>query len=726
MSVLYPGLALAALASVAVPILIHLLLRRRKRVIQWAAMDLLARAMRRDRRRQRLERWLLLAARCLLLALAGVAIAQPFMASSAGGPRMSRTLWLVIDDGVASAERFPDGGTALSRSRDEAQRAIAALAPGDRVGVITAAEPVRRAIDPPTADLQSVLSFLDGLTPAFTGSDLPQALREAARSTDGRDEGRMEILLLSAFRRGSLDLGTPPPVLEGALPRGARLLALQPPGQASENAWIAEIEALRRGDEALSQQERPIRLAIERSGTGLARSQRRVTAVGVGTSAVDAPLERGERRAGVDLRLRQDSMTPEEGELISIQLDPDAQPRDDERFLVLPVEQAPRVMVVDRRTFSGRGDLERLSAGAWMARAIEPGRGGRVQVDEIDPGSLDRTLLARSEVVFLARPDLLMPEGWSLLREFVDRGGALVVTPTTDDVGQRWVEAFRGSLAPSWRLDADIEMLTDPAASPWRLAPQQPPSATLRMLGSEVSLLASAVTAERRMRVEVPATEAEVVLRFEDGAPMLVAGDGPGGRGWIALLTVAPELSWSDLVVRPLMVPLMQELVRQGRSLARREEAAFVGTRVAAPPGSATLALRRGPSELSERPRVGAAAQTGSIPIAGDGRTRDAVVIPGLYEAFDSAGRRIGAVAVNVDPRRADIEPNPSAGVDSWLQASGSWMAVDDSNDEAQSAGSREPAPWSLVLLIAAAVIAVGEMVLGRILSRSVLQEVPS
>ena len=51
-----PGLALAAGAAVAVPVAIHLLLRRRRLPVEWAAMELLREAIRRVERRRRLER----------------------------------------------------------------------------------------------------------------------------------------------------------------------------------------------------------------------------------------------------------------------------------------------------------------------------------------------------------------------------------------------------------------------------------------------------------------------------------------------------------------------------------------------------------------------------------------------------------------------------------------------------------------------------------------------
>jgi hypothetical protein len=60
--------------------------------------------------------------------------------------------------------------------------------------------------------------------------------------------------------------------------------------------------------------------------------------------------------------------------------------------------------------------------------------------------------------------------------------------------------------------------------------------------------------------------------------------------GLVALLTVAPDLTWTDLPAKPLMVPLVQELVRQGigRSMASRITAA--GQAPLLPPGTRDLA----------------------------------------------------------------------------------------------------------------------------------------
>src|SRR3978361_2390360 len=72
-----PTFAIAGLLLAGLPILIHILNRRRYRTVEWAARDFLLRAMRKNRKRLRFEQWLLLATRCLVLALLGFALARP-------------------------------------------------------------------------------------------------------------------------------------------------------------------------------------------------------------------------------------------------------------------------------------------------------------------------------------------------------------------------------------------------------------------------------------------------------------------------------------------------------------------------------------------------------------------------------------------------------------------------------------------------------------------------
>ncbi|MGI9241930.1 MAG: BatA domain-containing protein, partial [Verrucomicrobiales bacterium] len=88
---------LAGLAAVAVPIAIHLWSQRRRQRVAWAAVRFLKRSVDVRKRKVEFEDALLMATRCLLVALVALAVARPFI------PDSSRVPWaLVLPMGIAA------------------------------------------------------------------------------------------------------------------------------------------------------------------------------------------------------------------------------------------------------------------------------------------------------------------------------------------------------------------------------------------------------------------------------------------------------------------------------------------------------------------------------------------------------------------------------------------------------------------------------------------------
>ena len=67
----------------AAPIIIHLLTRRRFKLVEWAPMEYLKLTLRTNRRRLQLEQWILLAIRTLVILLLIFAVARPFLSGNA-------------------------------------------------------------------------------------------------------------------------------------------------------------------------------------------------------------------------------------------------------------------------------------------------------------------------------------------------------------------------------------------------------------------------------------------------------------------------------------------------------------------------------------------------------------------------------------------------------------------------------------------------------------------
>src|ERR671916_2149899 len=77
------------LGAASLPIIIHLLNKRKHREMPWAAMRFLLAAIRKNSRRIRIEQWLLLAVRTLIIILVVTAMAKPYLESLGALPIMA-------------------------------------------------------------------------------------------------------------------------------------------------------------------------------------------------------------------------------------------------------------------------------------------------------------------------------------------------------------------------------------------------------------------------------------------------------------------------------------------------------------------------------------------------------------------------------------------------------------------------------------------------------------
>ena len=116
-TLLNPLLIWGALLGV-IPIIIHLLNRRRFRRVEWAPMRYLKLTIQRNRRRVQIEQWLLLLLRVALLVLLFVLLARPLVRPTGlerwlgAGGRVSHVL--LIDDSLSMGYTEAGGTPGLS------------------------------------------------------------------------------------------------------------------------------------------------------------------------------------------------------------------------------------------------------------------------------------------------------------------------------------------------------------------------------------------------------------------------------------------------------------------------------------------------------------------------------------------------------------------------------------------------------------------------------------
>ena len=106
-----PGFLAVAGALVSAPIIIHLINRMRFKRLRWAAMEFLLKAQKRNRRRLIIEQLLLLALRCLLVALVGLLVLR-FVGFSFADIGSKQALHIVLlDDTLSMNDEWKENDT---------------------------------------------------------------------------------------------------------------------------------------------------------------------------------------------------------------------------------------------------------------------------------------------------------------------------------------------------------------------------------------------------------------------------------------------------------------------------------------------------------------------------------------------------------------------------------------------------------------------------------------
>jgi hypothetical protein len=181
-------------AAVSIPVIIHLLNRRRYKIVTWAAMRFLLNAQKQNTKRLRIEQLVLLATRMLLIALIVLAMASvmPWMEEMVwarvwpegwGFTRLSggRThKILVLDNSMSMGLKDEAGVSCFERARDLAIRIVNGSPRGDGFSVLVMKESPYWLITEPSQDPAKVVRELKALRGADGNSSVPQTINAVA------------------------------------------------------------------------------------------------------------------------------------------------------------------------------------------------------------------------------------------------------------------------------------------------------------------------------------------------------------------------------------------------------------------------------------------------------------------------------------------------------------------------------------------------------------------
>ncbi|MCE5302634.1 MAG: BatA domain-containing protein [Planctomycetaceae bacterium] len=529
---------LAGTALVALPILLHLIMRRRPTLLEFPAMRFLQKRADANKRRLRIRHWLLLALRAAVIALLALALARPSIRwSGASGSQEAPVAAVLLFDAAPHMEYRHQNQTRLDAARQLGLWLLGQLPEQSEVGVLDTRLGSAPAFQ---ADRGAARQRVERLETVGNSQPMPVAIEQAVKLLRQSRWERKELYVFTDLSRGAWP--------ESAAERLHRQLA----AAGDLGLYVIDVGVARPTDCGLG----VVRLSGEvLSNAGSLALQSDVSCVGAAsTRAVDLYVLDADRKPQ---KRSQQSCDAAPGELRPVEfriggLKPgvhqgfvrlvgqDGLAADDLRYFTVVVRPAWPVLIVAPSPAAGYGLF--LSEALAPAAFRKQGQ-ARFRCDTCDLEHLDQQDLSPYAAVWLLDPTPMKPEVWKKLTDYAADGHGVGVAlgrnaspiDTFNDAAAQEILAGR-LLRQSRRPDGDVH-----------LAPrdeQHPALSAFRSRAGETPWMDFPVF--RYWEIERPPAGTSVVIPLSNGAPAVLERAVGRGRALTWTTPMSDPLSRRD------------------------------------------------------------------------------------------------------------------------------------------------------------------------------------
>lgn len=550
---LQPAFLLGAFAT-AVPVLIHLIYRRRALVHHFPAVRFLLLADKRTARKFRLHQWLLLLLRMLAILLLAFVLARPFLTGDdvqAAASLPPQTTVILVDNSLSMQYRDQDTSR-LQRAQSLAQRMVQELRPQDSAAVLPLLSPpeATTAAAVLSNDAAMLQAELEAILPSHATVDLQDAFERAFTLLRQGTTSRRRLVVLSDLTVHGwedFDLSQFSVLPEQVM---LRFIRLGPP-QRDANVLVERISIAE--PPFIEQIPLEVTAFVRNRSTEAVQNLRIDMLVGqqkVGQQLIDLQPD---EQVAVPFRITTPAAGLHWGE---IRLEDDRYTEDDRFYFALRTVAPARILIVDGDPGTSLFQSEIF----YLVSALQPHGSLGHPVFHPKPVTwegLGQERLADYQVIVLCNVEALASQIRQRLHQFVVTGGGLVFFAGHQVDAARYNAMFYRS---------DTLLLPAPLGQP--INPTQP--AVIETLDSShtaLSLFTGDKTILQRGRFyryvdleghdTVPGVQ--TLLTLQDGRPLLV--EKSVGNGKVMFFTSSADRDWTDMPTRTAYVPLLHGIV---------------------------------------------------------------------------------------------------------------------------------------------------------------------
>ncbi len=615
-------LFLVGVSALAIPVLIHLIQRERKRVVEFPSLMFLRRIPYQSVRRRSIRHWFLLLLRAAAVLMIVAAFARPFFPQGALAARASggaRELAVLLDQSASMGY-----GDHWQRARAEARKAIDRLGAEDKATLVlfsrNAEENVRA-----TNDRLRLGQAIDAAKVTSGSTRYGPALKLAQSILSASLLKQKEVVLVSDFQKtgwtGAEDIKLP----EGTV--------LTPVSVGSPDASNVSIPSVAFSRASFSGQER-ITVTAGIVNRGAAPVNGLTTSLDVDGHSIESKQVTVAANSSVSVSFA--PFTLSDAYLRgTVRAGTDALAQDNVFNFVLTPSRPVSVLVVAFRDESG----DRNDSTLYLSKALSIGNTPAFQIELTSAARMTPATLDKRAVVILNDTPFPPAAAGGALKRFVEQGGGLLVV-----LGEHstW-PANDAALLPG-TLGGTVDRPDGRGGALGFLDYSHPVFEVFKAPRSGDF----SGTRVFRYRALTTAPGGRVLARFDDGA--VAAAEQRTGLGRVIAWNTTLDDSWADLAKKPVFLPLVHQLTRY---LARYEEPAAwrtVGQVLDLTAGSILGGSRRDRVALTPSGRrLKVSTGTGPEFLELDEQ--------GFYElrSTGAAEARPPAVAVDIDPAESDL-----------------------------------------------------------------------
>ena len=576
-------LLLLGLAAVSVPIIIHLLNRRKFQKVVWAAMRFIQTSVERNQRRMRTEDLILLALRCLLLALLAFALARPaFKNSNSDFLGQSKVTGVIILDNSASMGMSDGTATRFEKAKKGAEQALDTIPNGSSTALLLASDIANGVIPEPTFDLNLARKAIREAPLTDRATDLLPSIQRALDTLKQRIGIRKEIYLITDGElAGWKQMGEIQKLLESSQ-RDVRSHIVLVSEHEERNLAVTDL----RNASGLTPVNQPVRFEARVSNLG----REAVSNIRVSLSVdneppsdeftIDTLPPGGSKNVSLFAKLRAEGFHS-----IVARIPEDRLPADDKRTLAVRAIKEVRVLLVDGDPGAEPRDNETF----FLRHALIPVPASEqpnyfIKVSRLTTPEFPTARLDDFDAVVLANVTSFADPVAKNVEQYVRRGGGLMIF-----AGDKITTAFYNE-----QLSAKLHLLPATFGPARGNAEQDVDFFTLQDRGLEHSIVslwndpnAGTLSSARFYRAydllpfpfkassdkstNAALDEAgppQIIAKFSHGTPAII--ERTYGLGRVVMFASTADTAWNDFPVRPSFVPLIHRTL--GAMVQRQDE----------------------------------------------------------------------------------------------------------------------------------------------------------